>query len=105
MNFLFHLMIVIPNYNTKALLRECLSSIYAHTVGITFEIICGDDNSTDGSADMVEAEFPWVNLVRNTVGQMYAKNNNLGLRMSRGRYACLLNSDTAITANAFSALV
>jgi hypothetical protein len=105
MNSVFDLTIVIPNYNTKALLRGCLSSIYAHTVGITFEIICVDDNSTDGSADMVEAEFPSVNLVRNTVGQMYAKNNNLGLRMSRGRYACLLNSDTAITANAFGALV
>lgn len=102
---LLDLTIIVPNYNTKAMLRQCLQSIYTHTSGITFEIICVDDNSTDGSADMVAEEFPSARLVRNTVGLMYAKNNNLGLQMSQGRYACLLNSDTAITANAFAALV
>lgn len=99
------LTIIIPNYNTLGLLRQCLASIFEHTSGITFEVICVDDNSPDGSAEMVESEFPTVRLVRNTVTQMYAKNNNLGMRMSRARYACLLNSDTKITSNAFEALV
>jgi GT2 family glycosyltransferase len=102
---LVDLTIIIPNYNTREMLQRCLASINAHTSGITFEIICIDDNSSDGSADMVAAEFPFVKLVRNTVGLMYAKNNNLGLKMSSGRYACLLNSDTIISANAFRALV
>ncbi len=97
--------IIIPNYNTRELLRQCLASVYEHTHGIAFEVICIDDNSSDGSADMVTAEFPEVILVRNTSGQMYAKNNNLGMRMSRARYACLLNSDTKLIANAFHALV
>jgi len=99
------LTIIIPNYNTRELLRQCIDSIYGNTNGISFEIICIDDNSTDGSADMVEQDFPSVILVRNTVGQMYSKNNNLGMKMSRARYACLLNSDTKITGNAFKALV
>ena len=99
------LTIIIPSYNTRDLLRNCIQSIYRHTAGITFEIICLDDNSPDQSADMVSEEFPEVILVRNTVNQFYAKNNNLGMRMSRARYACLLNSDTILIGNAFQALI
>jgi len=102
---LLDITIIIPNYNTRELLRQCLESIYEHTHGIEFEIICIDDNSPDQSADMVEYDFPNVILIRNAVGQLYAKNNNLGLRLSRARYACLLNSDTKLIANAFGALV
>jgi GT2 family glycosyltransferase len=97
--------IIVPNYNTRELLRECFTSIYHHTRDIQFEVICVDDNSSDGSADMVANDFPQVILVRNPVGQLYAKNNNLGIKMSRARYACLLNSDTKLIANAFQALV
>jgi GT2 family glycosyltransferase len=99
------LTIIIPNYNTERLLRNCLASIYEHTKGITFEIICIDDNSPDGSADMVAGEFPNVILIRNTVNQNYVRNNNLGMKMSRARYACWLNSDTVLISNAFEALV
>lgn len=99
------LTIIISNYNTRALLRDCLESIYRYTAAISFEIICVDDNSSDGSADMVAQSFPQVVLVRNRVNQLYAKNQNRGLTMARGRYACLLDSDTRLTGNAFHALV
>ena len=99
------LTIIIPSYNTNELLRNCIASIYEHTNGISFEIICIDDNSPDKSAEMVARTFPEVNLVRNIVNQHYVKNNNLGMRMSRARYACLLNSDTLLTSNAFRSLV
>ena len=105
MEIAYDITIIIPNYNTRDLLRECLQSIYEQTRGISFEVICIDDNSSDGSADMVAQAFPQVILVRNTVGQMYAKNNNHGMQMSRARYACLLNSDTRLVANAFYELV
>lgn len=97
--------IIVPNYNTRELLRNCLTSIYKHTQSISFEVICIDDNSPDGSAEMVAEEFPQVSLVRNATGQMYAKNNNLGMKMSRARYVCMLNSDTVLTGNNFAALV
>jgi GT2 family glycosyltransferase len=102
---LLDLTIVVPNYNTRELLQQCFKSIYENTSGITFEVICIDDNSSDGSADMVEKLFPQVILVRNRIGQYYAKNNNRGLRESKARYACLLNSDTKIIGNAFKQLV
>jgi len=102
---LLDLTVIISNYNTRELLRNCLKSIYQHTRGVTFEVICVDDNSSDGSADMVAESFPQVILVRNRVNQLYAKNQNLGMRMSRARYACLLDSDTVLTGNAFQAMV
>ncbi len=99
------LTIVIPSYNTRELLRNCISSIYEQTRGLRFEIICLDDHSPDGSADMVAEIFPEVILVRNQTNQFYVRNNNLGMSMSQARYACLLNSDTLLTSNAFLALV
>ena len=99
------LTITISNYNTRNLLRNCIESIYRYTSGMTFELICIDDNSADGSADMVASEFPQVILVRNKVNELYARNHNLGMRMSRARYACFLDSDTILTGNAFQALV
>lgn len=99
------LTIIIPSYNTRGLLGDCLASIYEHTRGIDFEVICIDDHSHDGSADMVAATFPKTVLVRNEANQGYVKNTNLGMRMSRARYACHLNSDTLLLSNAFLALV
>jgi GT2 family glycosyltransferase len=99
------LTVIIPNYNTRELLRQCLCSIYEYTEGIDFEVICIDDNSRDGSADMVAEIFPQVILIRNTTNQSYVRNNNRGMRISRARYACLLNSDTKLMSNAFKALV
>lgn len=102
---LLDLTIIIPSYNTRELLRNCLASIFAYTRGISFEVICIDDNSGDESAEMVATEFKEVILVRNSFNQLYVKNNNLGMRMSRGRHACLLNSDTKLISNAFGALI
>jgi GT2 family glycosyltransferase len=99
------LTVIIPNYNTRRLLRDCISSIYEHTRGITFEVIVVDDNSEDGSAEMVAEAFSAVTLVRNQANQGYVRNTNFGMRMSRARYACHLNSDTLLISNAFQALV
>jgi GT2 family glycosyltransferase len=105
MENLLDLTIIIPNYNTRHFLRDCIASVYEHTRGITFEVICIDDDSQDGSADMVAEAFPEVILVRNPCNQSYVTNNNLGMHMSRARYACLLNGDTLLISNAFQALV
>jgi GT2 family glycosyltransferase len=105
MSLSLDLTIIIPNFNTRALLQQCLQSIYNYTRGILFEVICIDDASSDGSAEMVETAFPDVILVRNKIALRYAKNNNLGLWMSQARYACLLNSDTKLVGNVFKALV
>jgi GT2 family glycosyltransferase len=105
MDNLLDLTVIIPNYNTRRLLHDCISSIYQHTRGISFEVICVDDHSEDGSAEMVAEAFPEVILVRNQANQGYVRNTNLGMQRSRARYACHLNSDTLLISNAFRALV
>ncbi|MGB8013693.1 MAG: glycosyltransferase family 2 protein [Terriglobales bacterium] len=105
MDNLLDLTVIIPSFNTRRLLRNCIASIHEHTRGIAFEVICIDDDSRDGSAEMVAEAFPEVILLRNTVNQGYVKNTNLGMSRSRARYACHLNSDTLLVGNAFAALV
>lgn len=99
------LSIIIASYNTLALTRACIESIYHSTKDISFEVIVVDDCSRDGSPEMVAAEFPQVRLIRNTTNQRYAKTNNIGLQASLGRYALLLNSDTVVHEGAFARLV
>ncbi len=102
---LLDLTVIIPSYNTRELLQNCLDSIYRHTDGLAFEVICVDGNSPDGSAEMVAEVFPDVILVRNPVNESYAKSVNQGIRRSRGRYVCLLDSDTLMVENALEPLV
>lgn len=102
---LLDLTIIVANYNTRELLRHCLESVYQNAAGISFEVICVDDNSPDGSADMVAEMFPQVILVRNRTRLLYAKNHNLATRISRARYACHLDSDTLLTSDPFAAMV
>jgi hypothetical protein len=104
-NPILDLTVIIPNYNTRGLVRNCIDSIYRLTEGISFEIICVDGNSPDGSAAMIAEEFPNVVLIRNQSNESYGRSVNQGLRMARGRYACLLDSDTMLIGNAFQSLI
>jgi GT2 family glycosyltransferase len=93
--------IIITSYNTSDILKSCIKSIYKSIDAITYEIICVDDNSDDGSADMVRNNFPEVQLIKNKENLGYAKSNNIGIRISKGRYIVLLNADTEIERRAF----
>jgi hypothetical protein len=87
--------IVIVNWNTRDLLRDCLLSIRNETT-VPFEIIVVDNASTDGSDAMVRAEFGDVVLIANTVNRGFAGANNQGLAVARGAYLLLLNPDTLV---------
>jgi len=88
--------IIIVNWNTRELLRNCLKSIYENTCEADYEIIVVDNASDDGSADMVRSSFSDVRLITNTANRGLAAANNQGIRISEGRYVLLLNSDTVI---------
>ncbi|MFQ5721406.1 MAG: glycosyltransferase family 2 protein [Candidatus Aminicenantales bacterium] len=93
------LSIIIVNWNTKSLLKQCLESIKAHTKKISYEIIVVDNSSTDGSADMVEANFPEVILIKNEKNLGYGQANNQALVRAQGKYVLFLNSDVAVNDN------
>ena len=88
--------IIIVSWNTREILRDCLSSIYEQTEDILFEVIVVDNASSDDSAEMVKTEFPQVILVEKAENRGFAVANNQGLRSAQGRYALLLNPDTLI---------
>ena len=88
--------IIIVNWNTCNILRGCLNSLYQETHGIVYEVIVVDNASTDNSSEMVQSEFSWVFLLKNTKNQGFAKANNQGMEIAKGRYFLLLNSDTII---------
>lgn len=87
--------IVIVNWNTRDVLRNCLASIVAETRA-THEIIVIDNASADGSAEMVRAEFPQAVLIANTDNKGFAGANNQGLAIARGQHVLLLNPDTIV---------
>ena len=102
---LLDLSISVVNWNTKDILRNCLKSIYVSTHKIDYEIFVVDNGSSDGSPEMVENEFPQVNLMRNTENLGFAKANNQAIELSNGRYILLLNSDTIVLDGALGKMV
>ncbi len=97
---MYDLGIVIVNYNTRDLLRDCLRSVYASKGTLSFEVYVVDNRSPDGSAEMVRMEFPQAILIANDSNRGYASANNLALRRCQGRYALLLNPDTVLPEDA-----
>jgi GT2 family glycosyltransferase len=85
--------VLIVSFNTRELLRECIQTVQRESNGISCEIIVIDNASGDGSADMVEAQFPEVRLMRSAINLGFAAANNRAFESARGRYIVLLNSD------------
>src|SRR3990167_7040361 len=121
------LSVIIVNWNTKKLLETCLESIYRYAdnersfanaqddgkweqddeggKGINFEVIVVDNGSSDGSQAMVKKKFPQVKLILNKENLGFTKANNQGIKVAKGKYILLLNSDTYLIENALGKLV
>jgi hypothetical protein len=115
--------IIIVSYCTCELLRDCLRSVYASQGSFTFEVCVVDNASSDGSAEMVAAEFPQALLIANEDNVGYPAGNNQGLRAfgftdqprspnlptSRSAdppsFVLLLNSDTEVPPDALAAML
>ena len=92
--------IIIVNWNTQKLLRDCLQSINDTVRDVTFEIIVVDNASEDGSVLMLREEFPGVTLIENRDNRGFGAANNQAFAIMRGTYALLLNTDIVLTDNA-----
>jgi GT2 family glycosyltransferase len=90
---LFDVSIIIVSFNTREILRECLTSVLAETAALHAEILVVDNASTDGSREMIQQDFPQVTLLKSLVNLGFGAANNLALRRAHGRYFVLLNSD------------
>jgi GT2 family glycosyltransferase len=85
--------VIILNWNGKKFLQECIDSLSAQTFR-DFETLLVDNGSTDGSAEYIREEYPWVRLLALPENTGFSAGNNLGLAQSRGSFIVTLNNDT-----------
>lgn len=87
------LSVIIVNWKTRDLLRNCLHALYSSNPPQPCEVIVVDNGSADLSAGMVRRTFPDVHLIANAENLGYARANNQGIAVANGEYVVLLNSD------------
>ncbi len=108
--------IVIVNWNTSALLKRCLETVYASVGDFTYQVVVVDNASTDDSVAMVRQHFPQATLMVNPINGGYSYANNIGLRAlgyraagdveaDAPRYALLLNPDTEVAPTSLAEMV
>lgn len=94
------LSVVILNYKTRGLLKQCLKGLLAYPLPFATEVLVVDNASHDGTAEMIRAEFPGVTCIENPRNLGFAGGMNVGLRAARGNYSLILNPDIAVLGNA-----
>jgi GT2 family glycosyltransferase len=101
--------IIVVNYNTKKLLDECLKSLIKHTKKAEYEIIIVDNASTDGSVALLkklqDKYGSKLKVITNKTNDGFGAANNQGIKIARGRYILLLNSDTKVTDNVVGRMI
>ena len=99
------LAIIIINWNTRDLLAQSLNSIFVNQPSWPFDVWVVDNGSIDGSVEMTRQRFPDVRLIENLENLGFAKANNQAIRLSRGRYILLLNSDALLMPNTIQKMI
>jgi len=98
------LAIIIVSTNEAKWLRPCLESISRRAGDIDLDVVIADNESTDGTRELVEAEFPQARVVT-CPNRGFAHANNCGLQTTDARYALFLNPDTEVLEGTFEELV
>jgi GT2 family glycosyltransferase len=95
------LSVIIVNYNVQYFLEQCLLSVNKATQSISSEIFVVDNNSSDGSVEMVREKFPAVKLIANKDNPGFSKANNQAILQATGEYVLILNPDTVVAEDTF----
>lgn len=96
--------IVIPSWNGKQLLAECLNSIDSQTLGRVNTLVV-DDASTDGTSEMVRERFPWAGVLRLEQNSGFCAAVNAGIAHTASKYVFLLNNDITLHPDCIERLV
>ncbi|WP_264563540.1 glycosyltransferase family 2 protein [Flavobacterium sp. N3904] len=95
------LSVIILNYNVRYFLELCVLSVESALQNIDSEIIVVDNDSSDGSCQMLQSRFPNVKLIQNKENLGFPKGNNIGVSQAQGEYICILNPDTVVAEDTF----
>ena len=94
------LSIIIVNYKTPKLTRDCIASIHEFTKELIYEIIVVDNNSEDDSKHLIISDFPETRWVSMNDNSGTSRGYNAGVKNAQGTYVLILNSDTVVMDNA-----
>ncbi|MEN8928431.1 MAG: glycosyltransferase [Flavobacteriales bacterium] len=95
------LAVIIVNYNVKYFLKQCLESVYNSTVLNELDVYVVDNDSKDGSVEMVRESFPEVKVIANKVNVGFSTANNQAIKDTLTDYVVLLNPDTLVKSDTF----
>ena len=98
------LSIIIVTYNSTSVIGKCLSSLEKYPPSCNYEVIVIDNESTDGTSELVSREFNNVRLKVNNENKGYSKGVNQGISLSNGRMFLVLNPDIIIGENSIDRL-
>jgi O-antigen biosynthesis protein len=99
------LSVIIVSYNVRKFLSECLASVERAAAETQSEIFVIDNNSTDGSSEMVRKKFPHVRLISNNANLGFSKANNQARDLATGEYILFLNPDTLVGEETFKVCI
>lgn len=99
------LSIIIVNFNVKAFLQNCLLSVRKALEKIPSEIIVVDNASDDGSVEIIKKNFLDVKIIELSENLGFSKANNIGLKIAKGEYICLLNPDTIVEEDTLNTMI
>ncbi|QKQ77354.1 glycosyltransferase family 2 protein [Nostoc sp. TCL240-02] len=97
--------IILVNYNGADILPDCLNSIQKFIDIANHEIILVDNASSDGSAELVETNYPQIRLVKQLDNSGFGAGNNAGAKLASGEFLFLLNTDTVLNSNIIPPLI
>ncbi len=97
--------VIIVNYNVEYFLEQCLNAVMKALENVSGEVYVVDNNSIDGSVEMVRAKFPHVHLISNRDNRGFSKANNQAMEIACGDYFLLLNPDTVVEEDTFEKVI
>ncbi len=90
------LSIIILNYKTKGLVKQCIRNVKVATANLNYEIIVVDNGSNDGIEDMMKENFAEIKFIQTGKNSGFAAGNNIGIKEAQGKYIMLLNPDVTV---------
>ena len=97
--------VVIVSYQCAGLLRSCLTSLREHGPRHGARVWVVDNGSSDGTVELVRAEFPDVELIASRTNLGFAQANNAAIRRGSAPYVLALNPDTQLTDGSLDAIL
>lgn len=103
--YTYKLSIIIVNYNVEFFLEQCLNSVKKALNNVNGQVFVVDNNSIDGSVELVQRKFPEYTLIANKDNKGFSKANNQAILLSDAEYILLLNPDTVVEEETFTKII